>query len=152
MPPAEVPLPRRLDRLLPLFPRAWGGRAGGALLPRFISVAVLADDDVVLLASSGELFRLAGDGRLVPLVRLPPGHGQYHRTNLTPAPDGGLFVSGGFHVARIFRVSPGGGLVAVASNLGDPEGLARDDRGWLYVAESSLHRIVRLRVEAAASR
>jgi hypothetical protein len=33
----------------------------------------------------------------------------------------------------------------LASDLADPEGIAVDGRGAVYVAESSLHRIVRLR-------
>lgn len=142
----DIPLPRRLDRLAPLFPRGWGGKTGGALLPRLISVAPLASGDVGLLSSTGEVFRLTSDGALVSLARLPPGHGQYNRTNMTPAPDGGLFVSGGFHVARIFHVSPAGAVTTVASNLGDPEGIVLDAQGYLYVAESSYHRIIRLKL------
>ena len=140
-----VPLPRRLGQLAPMFPRAWGGRAGGALLPRLISLAAVPGGGLVLLSSAGELFRLTSDGALVSLARLPPGHGEYNRTNLAVAPDGTLFVSTGFHVGRIYRVSPDGGLTTVIANLGDPEGLALDGAGYLYIAESSLHRIVRLR-------
>lgn len=141
-----IPLPRRLDRMPPLFPRAWGGRRGGALLPRFIAVAPAAAGDLALLGSSGELFRLTGDGALVSLARLPPGHGQYNRINMVGAPDGSIIVSGGFHVARIFRVEPDGGVSTVASNLGDPEGIALDRDGYLYVAESAFHRIVRIKL------
>jgi sugar lactone lactonase YvrE len=46
-------------------------------------------------------------------------------------------------------VSPEGQVTALAGPLGDPEGLALDADGHLYVAESSLHRIVRLRVAAS---
>jgi hypothetical protein len=141
-----IPLPRRLDRLAPLFPRGWGGRQGGGLLPRMISVAALPAGGLALLASSGEVFRLAPDGGLVPLAQLPAGHGMYNRTHMIGAPDGSVVVSGGFHVARIFRVGPEGTVSVVASQLADPEGIALDDRGVLYVAESSFHRIVRLRL------
>jgi uncharacterized protein YjiK len=33
----------------------------------------------------------------------------------------------------------------VAANLGDPEGIAVDDAGDLYVAENALHRVIRIR-------
>lgn len=142
---ADIPLPRRLDRAAPFFPRAWGGRQGGRLLPRLISLAPLPNGEVAFLASSGEVFRLTGEGKLGSLTRLPPGHGQYNRTNMVAAPDGALYVSGGFHVARIFRVSPDGAVETVASQLGDPEGIALDAQGYLYVAESSFHRVIRLK-------
>jgi sugar lactone lactonase YvrE len=61
------------------------------------------------------------------------------------APDGALLVSGGFHVGRIFRVRADGAVSTIAANLGDPEGIALDADGTLYVAESSFHRVVRLR-------
>ncbi len=142
----DIPLPRRLDRLVPLYPRAWGGKTGGGLLPRLISLAPLASGDLALLGSTGEVFRLTTEGALVSLVQLPAGHGQYNRTNMAPAPDGSVFISGGFHVARIFRVTMSGQVETVAENLGDPEGIVLDDRGYLYIAESSYHRIVRLKV------
>jgi hypothetical protein len=122
----DIALPRRLDRLAPLFPRGWGGPAGGGLLPRLISVAA------------------SPDGTLVPWTRLPAG--QYNRTSMVMAPDGTLYVSGGFHVSAVFRVTPPGRVSVVADNLGDPEGVALDARGDLYVAESSFHRIVRVRL------
>jgi sugar lactone lactonase YvrE len=105
-------------------------------------VAPLAGDELVVLTSDGELWRLAA-GALEPWVALP--RGQYNRINMLGAPDGAVIVSGGFHVARIFRVAPDGVVTVLAANLGDPEGIALDGRGDLYVAESSLHRIIRLR-------
>jgi hypothetical protein len=141
----EIPLPRRLERLPPLFPRVWGGRAGGALLPRLVSVAPLGGDDLALLSSSGELFRLGADGRLAPIVQLP--RGQYLRINMVSAPDGTIYVSGGFSLARLFRVARGGIVTVLAENLADPQGIVLDARGDLYLAESSLHRIVRLRLD-----
>jgi hypothetical protein len=142
---AAVPLPRRLDRLAPMFPRAWGGRRGGALLPRLISLAPLPDGGLTLLSSVGELFRLTSDGALASFARLPAGRGEYNRTNLAVAPDGTVFVSTGFHVGRIFRVPPDGAVTTIIGNLGDPEGLVLDGAGYLYIAESSFHRIVRLK-------
>lgn len=142
-PDPAIPLPRRLLRLAPLFPRVWGGTLGGGLLPRLISVVPLASGDLVFLTSAGALFRLTADSTFSEFARLPSG--QYNRTNMVGAPDGSLLVSGGFHVGRVFRVSPDGGVTIIASNLADPEGVALDARGDLYVAESSFHRIVRLR-------
>jgi hypothetical protein len=139
---AAIRLPRRVDLLAPVFPRGWGGRGGGGNFRRLIAVAPLAGDDLVVLTSDGELLRLAG-GSLEPWVALP--RGQYNRINMLAAPDGAVIVSGGFHVARIFRVAPNGAVTVLAANLGDPEGIALDGRGDLYVAESSLHRIIRLR-------
>ena len=142
-PDAAIPLPRRLSRLAPLFPRAWGGRSGGALLPKLISVVPVGAEELVVLTSSGDLLRLTGAGTLAPFARLP--RGQYNRTHMVAAPDGTILISGGFHVGRIFRVTPDGTVTVVATNLADPEGIALDARGHLYVAESSFHRIVRLR-------
>lgn len=139
----QIPLPRRLERLPPLYPRAWGGRAGGALLPRLVCVTPLGGDDLALLSSSGELLRLAADGRLAPIAQLP--RGQYLRVNMVSAPDGTIYVSGGFWVARLFRVARDGRVTVLAENLADPQGIALDGRGALYLAESALHRIVRLR-------
>src|SRR5207302_889853 len=39
-----IPLPRRLATSPPLFPRAWGGKAGGAHLPRLISLVPRGED------------------------------------------------------------------------------------------------------------
>lgn len=141
---ADIPLPRRLDRVAPLFPRAWRTERG-VFFSRLISVTATPLGDVILLSSPGEVFRLAPDGTLGLLARLPPGHGEYNRTSMVAAPDGSVFVSGGFHVGRISHVSVDGTVTTVASNLADPEGIALDRQGHLYIAESSFHRIVRLR-------
>ena len=139
-----IPVPRHLDGVAPLFPRAWGGKSGGAHLPRLISVAPRGSDDLVFLTSSGDLYRLGADGALALFAGLP--RGQYTRANMIAAPDGTVFVSGGFQVGSVFRVSPDGTAVAlVASRLGDPQGIALDSQGNLYLAESALHRIVRIR-------
>jgi hypothetical protein len=135
-----IPLPRRIDRMPPLFPRAWGGRAGGAMLPRLVAVAPI-DGGLAVVGSEGTLYRVAADSRLVPVVTLTSG--QYLRINMLAAPAGGVFVSGGFSVGVIFHISPDGALTRLAGPLADPQGLALGPDGYLYVAESSLHRIVR---------
>jgi hypothetical protein len=137
-----LPLPRRLGRAAPLFPRVWGGKAGGALLPHLIAVAPLDSGDLVLLSSAGELYRLTPEGRFIVFAHLP--HGFYNRITMVAEPDGSVLVSGGFHVPRILRVSSEGLVSVLADDLADPEGIALDGHGHLYVAESSLHRIVRL--------
>jgi hypothetical protein len=137
-----IPLPRRIDRLVPLFPRAWGGKAGGAHLPKLIAVAPLGVDDLVLLSSSGDLYRLASDGSFRLHARLP--RGQYTRTHLVTAPDGTVYASGGFQVGALFRVAPDGAVTVLARDLADPQGIALDADGNLYLAESSLHRIIRV--------
>jgi hypothetical protein len=139
-----LPLPRHADRIPPLFPRAWGGRTGGAMLPRLVAVAAVGAD-VVVLSSSGILYRLGGDTRLARLATLP--HGQYLRINMVAAPDAGLYVSGGFSVGVLFHVSADGTVTKVADSLGDPQGLVLAPDGYLYLAESSQHRIIRMRVD-----
>src|SRR5947209_6386283 len=84
----------------------------------------------------GSSIALDGDGRLVA--------GHYQRTSLAVTRDGTLFVSTGFHVRRLFRVSPGGAVTTVASELGDPGGVAVDDEGRIYIAETALHRVIRI--------
>ena len=137
-----LPLPRRLDRIPPLFPRNWGGRSGGAMLPRLVAVAPVGDD-IVMTASSGVVYRLAAD-RLEPLTTLP--RGQYLRINMVGGPDGATFISGGFSVGYVFKVGRDGAITQLPGPIGDPQGLALGSDGYLYVAESSLHRIIRLRV------
>lgn len=139
---ADVALPRRVSRLAPLFPRGWGGRAGGGLLPRLVSAADVGGGELALLASSGDLYRLGADGALAPLARLPLG--QYQRTNMAAAPDGALYVSGGFWVASVYRVTGDGTVSTIATRLADPQGIAIDANGDIYLAESALHRIVRI--------
>jgi hypothetical protein len=137
-----LPLPRRVDRIPPLFPRAWGGRAGGAMLPRIVA-ATPAGDGLVVLSSGGTLYRLAND-TLTPLATLP--RGQYLRANLIAGPEGTVIMNGGFGVPMIFRIAVDGAVTQLAGPLGDPQGLVLTADGYLYVAESSLHRIVRFRV------
>jgi hypothetical protein len=138
-----IPLPRRLATMPPLFPRAWGGRAGGGLLPRLISL-LPRGEDVLLLSSSGDVHRLAADGTLSLFARLP--RGQYTRTHMLAAPDGSVFVSGGFQVGSVFRIDPDGVVSSVATHVADPQGIALDTRGNLYLAESAFHRILRVTI------
>ncbi|MGH7389390.1 MAG: hypothetical protein ACREM3_08000 [Candidatus Rokuibacteriota bacterium] len=142
--PAEPrPLPRRIDLLAPVFPRGWSRAAGKEPRSRFISVAALPTGEVMLLDSLGEMYQMTPDGVLQGFARLPAGH--YHRTHMTVAPDGSVIVSSGFHIRHLLRVSPGGALTTVAWDLGDPEGIAVDRTGSIYVAEAALHRIIRIR-------
>jgi hypothetical protein len=138
-----IPLPRRLERLAPLFPRGWGGPAGGAMFPRLVAVAALGGDDLAVLSSSGDLYRIGSDRRLVPFTELP--RGQYVRVNMVSAPGGGLYVSSGFWVTRLFHVNRDGVVTTLAEALADPQGLTVDVDGSIYLAESALHRIVRLK-------
>ena len=141
--PGEArPLPRRADLLAPILPRGGSIPTGQEPVWRLIAVTAAAGDDLVFLSSVGEVFRLGPDGELRLLARLPAGH--YHRNNLAMGPDGSVFVCGGFHIRQIFRVSPAGAVSIIASELGDPGGIILDRQGALYVAETALHRIIRI--------
>jgi hypothetical protein len=141
----DTALPRRLDLVPPLFPRAWSARPGEEPLSRFICVAPLPGEDLLLLDSLGQLFRLTPGVGLRRLARLPGGH--YHRTNIALGADGSAYVSSGFHIRGLYRVSPAGAVTSIARELGDPAGIAVDRDGAVYVAETALHRIIRLRPE-----
>lgn len=141
-PHADIPLPRRLDLVAPLFPKGSARGATEPMLPRFISVAT-AGQELRLLGSLGEVFRLSAEGDLQLVARLPAGH--YHRTNMAMGPDGGVFVSSGFHVRQVFRISPAGIVINTAQGLGDPGGIVIDRAGSIYIAETALHRIIRIR-------
>lgn len=142
-PEADIPLPRKLDLVAPFFPKVSARRGSGEPLPRFISVAMSAAGGLLLLSSFGEVFRLTPETDLQLLARLPAGH--YHRTHMAGAPDGSVFVSSGFHIRELFRISPAGVVTTVARELGDPGGVVVDRRGHLYVTETALHRIIRIR-------
>lgn len=141
-PREQRPLPRRADLLAPVLPRGGAIRASQEPLWRLVGVTATVDDDLVFLSSVGEVLRLSPDGKLRVVARLPAGH--YHRNNLAMGPDGSVFVCGGFHIRQIFRISPAGEVSTVASELGDPGGIVLDREGALYVAETALHRIIRI--------
>jgi hypothetical protein len=132
---------RRFDLLAPFFPRGWVSPRGEPLT-RFVAVAAHPNGDLVLIDSLGQVFRMGASGEPRWMTRLPGGH--YHRMSVDVTPDGALLVSTGFHVRRLFRVSPAGVVFTLASELGDPNGVAVDARGRIYVAETALHRIIRL--------
>ncbi len=138
----DRPLPRRLDLGAPFFPR---GRQQGESLPppRFVAVAASPSGDIVLLDSLGQVTRLTSDGQLHLLAHLGSGH--YHRTNMAVAADGTVVVSTGFHIRRLLRISPDGVVTTIAWDLGDPNGLAIDAAGVIYLAETAHHRILRFK-------
>ncbi len=136
-------LPRRVDNLPPFFPRRWSGRASIPPLPDFLSIVTGAGGELVVLAATGALYRVSEQGALTSIARLP--RAQYARTNMAAAADGSIYVSGGFHVGQVFHVTADGRVETIASNLADPAGIALDAGGAVYVAESSRHRILRVR-------
>jgi hypothetical protein len=142
-PGEDVPLPRRLELVAPIFPRPPVRRTTGEPLHKFIAVVPFGRDSLALLNSIGEVLILSPEGPLRRLARLPSGH--FHRTNMAVGPDGSVFVSAGFHIRELYRVSPAGVVTSVAHELGDPQGIAVDRSGALYVAETALHRIIRIR-------
>ena len=137
----DAVLPRRLDLAPPFFPRGWIAPPGEPMT-RFMAVAARTDGTLLLLDSLGQVFRLGGAEGLTRVTRLPAGH--YQRTSVVLARDGALLVSTGFHVRRLFRVTPDGTVTTIASELGDPNGVAVDADGHIYVAETALHRVIRL--------
>ena len=141
--PAEnIPLPRRLDVIPPILPRGVPRRLVAEPLYRFIAVATMPSGEIVLLNSIGEVLVRSSDGTLRQLARLPSGH--YHRTHMAVGPGGSVFVSSGFQIRQIFRIAPDGAVASIAQNLGDAQGIAVDDAGGLYVAETALHRVIRI--------
>jgi len=134
----ERALPRRADLLVPILPH---GETKVAEAPwRLIGVTAVGDD-LAFLSAVGEVLRLGSDGELRLVARLPSGH--YHRTNLTSGRDGSIYVCGGFHIRQIYRIRPTGEVRIVASELGDPGGIVVDGDA-LYVAETALHRVIRI--------
>ncbi len=141
-PDEDLALPRRLDLVAPVFPRAPARRAGVEPMFRLVSVAAAPGGDIVVLSSIGEVIALGADGAARRLARLPSGH--YHRTHMTVGPGGDVFVSSGFHIRDLYRIAPGGAVTAIARKLGDPGGIAVDAAGAVYIAEGAYHRIIRL--------
>ncbi|MBI4608432.1 MAG: hypothetical protein HY726_05425 [Candidatus Rokubacteria bacterium] len=142
-PEEDIPRPRRLDLIRPVFPKQSARAGREEILPRFVSVAATPAGEVLLLSSLGDVFRLTAEPDLQRLAKLPAGH--YHRTHMTVGADGSVFVTTGFHMRQLFRISPAGAVTIVARELGDPAGVAVDRAGNLYIAETALHRLIRLR-------
>ena len=134
----ERALPRRADLLVPILPH--GETKAAEASWRLIGVTAVGDD-LAFLSAIGEVLRLGSDGELRLVARLPSGH--YHRTNLTAGRDGSIYVCGGFHIRQIYRIRPTGEVRIVASELGDPGGIVVDGDA-LYVAETALHRVIRI--------
>jgi len=141
-PAEDMPTPRRLDLIRPLFPRGRTPRAGIEPLFRFISVVAGQAGELVLLDAVGQLFTLSPESGLQRLATLPSGH--YHRTHMAVGPDGSVFVSSGFQIRQLYRVAPTGRVSIIASELGDPGGIAVDRAGNVYVAEGAVHRVIRI--------
>jgi sugar lactone lactonase YvrE len=134
--------PRRVDLHTPIVPRRLRPSIGIEPTARLMGVTVAPDGTAIFITSQGELLRLGEDNELRSFARLPSGH--FHRPNLAVASDGSLYVSSGFQIRKLYRVSPAGAVTVVASELADPAGLAIDAAGRIYVAESALHRIIRI--------
>ena len=141
-PAEDLPAPRRLDLVGALFPRGRVPRTGGEPLFRFISVAAGPAGELLLLDAVGQLFKLTAESGFQRFAVLPSGH--YHRTHMTVARDGSVFVSSGFHVRRLYRIGPTGAVTTIAWDLGDPSGVAVDRAGNVYVGDGALHRIIRI--------
>lgn len=135
----ERPLPRRADLLRSILPQS--RLPGREPLWRLIGVTAVGED-LVFLSAIGEVLRMGPEGGLRLMARLPAGH--YHRTNLATGSDGSVYVCGGFQIRQIYRISPAGEVSIVARELGDPGGLVLDRDDTLYVAETALHRIIRI--------
>ncbi len=138
----QTPSPRRLDVLAPLFPLAWHGRAAPAIVPKLCAIAAMPGGAIAVLTSAGEVLTIDGKSRVSSYARLAAG--QYLRANMVAAPDGTLYVSSGYLVARIFRIDPGGRVRTLVHDVKDPEGLALDTAGRLYFVESFTGRVLRL--------
>jgi len=141
-PDENTPLPRRLELIAPFFPPPPMRRVPGEPMHRFVAIAPLEQGEFVVLSSIGEMVILSAEGKLRSLARLPSGH--FHRTSMAVAPDGSVLVSAGFHIREVYRVSSAGVVTSLAHDLGDPQGVAVDRSGAIYIAETALHRIVRI--------
>jgi sugar lactone lactonase YvrE len=84
---------------------------------------------------SGTLFRVNAGGRVVPFAILPPSVAAFH---LAIGPDGEVYVSGPTLSTRdrVYCVDRRGEISVFAEGFGRPQGLAVDEEGTLYVADS----------------
>src|SRR5258707_453609 len=123
----SVGLPRRLEHVPSLYPRGWGKRTGSSQLPQFTSVTALANGDLLLLASSGVLYRLGADGGPTVFARLP--HGQYTRTHLATSADG-TGVAAGCAGSEVDGRRGAGGVPGGGGVCAWDRGLGVGDRKW----------------------
>src|SRR2546428_149586 len=134
----DVPLPRRLEIVAPIFPKRSARRNfGEPALHKFVAVVPIGKDELALLSVVGEVFVLSPEGDLRRLTRLPPGH--FQRTSMAVHPGRSVFVSAGVHLRELCRVSPARDVTSLAHDLADPPGVGVDRAGVLYVAETALH-------------
>src|SRR2546425_4946765 len=131
-PDENVPLPRRLELVAPIFPPRPMRRVSGEPLHRFVAVVPMEQGDFVVLTSIGEAMILSPEGTLRSLARLPSGH--FHRTSMAVALDGSVLVSSGFHIREVYRISAAGVGTSIAHDLGDPQGVAVDRSCGIYIA------------------
>lgn len=136
----RVALPRNVRYWRPVFPRDDEERTVLRGFNRFTGVAASPTGELFFIThGSGEIHRFR-DGAIREFARLPPAQS----TTILLAPGGELFVTS-WVPGALFRVPASGGRAeAVARGLKDPEGLAMDAEGRLYVAEAHGHRILRI--------
>lgn len=133
-------LPRSVRYWRAVFPRDDDERRALAGFNRFTGVAPSPTGDLFFIThGSGEVHRYRA-GEIQKFGQLPPAQS----TTILLAPGGELFVTS-WVPGALFRVPASGGRAeAVARGLKDPEGLAMDAEGRLYVAEAHGHRILRI--------
>lgn len=97
-------------------------------------IAFDADGDMYVGDRTGTIFRVR-NGDATPFVTLPPSVAAFH---LAMSPEGELFVSaptlGSYD--HVYRIDRAGGVRAIPTALGRPQGLAFSPDGVLYVADA----------------
>jgi sugar lactone lactonase YvrE len=136
----RVALPRNVRYWRPVFPRDDEDRKALRGFNRFTGVAASPAGELFFIThGSGEVHRYR-DGAVREFARLPPAQS----SGILLAPGGELFVTS-WVPGALFRVPANGGRAeAVVRGLKDPEGLAMDAEGRLYVAEAHAHRVLRI--------
>ena len=84
---------------------------------------------------TGTLFKVNAAGRVVPFAILPPSIAAFH---VAIGPEEDVYVSGPTLSSRdpIYRVDRRGEVTVYAEGFGRPQGLAVDETGTLYAADS----------------